>query len=89
MVPTLTLEGNSEKSNRNGNTVGHNRIAYLETLILKNFLDSSVLTIADKLCLKHNTEGSVANHFAVGVSQLVGLARFALVGHDLDDLEGI
>jgi hypothetical protein len=59
---------------------------YLKPLVLEDLLDGSILVVADQLCLKDNSKGTVANDFAVGIGKLLRLSRLALVGHDLDNL---
>jgi hypothetical protein len=62
-----------------------------EALVLEDLLDGNVFTVAaiEKLCLEDDTEGSVADDFAVGVGDVFGLSGLSVGGNDFDYLVGL
>jgi hypothetical protein len=49
-------------------------IAYLESLVLQDPLDSSIFAARRQFCLEDNTETAISNDLALGVGQI---PRFA------------
>ena len=60
--------------------------AYLEALVLKNTLDSCVLSIGSQLSLKDYSKGTVSHNLALGVLHLFGLASHTILYFFTDDL---
>lgn len=60
--------------------------SHLETLVLEDSLDGSVLAAGGHLGLKHHTERSIAHDLALGVRDLLGFARQAILDLFADDL---
>lgn len=61
----------------------------LESLILQHLLNGNVVTVLGRaydFCLKNNTERAISNNFAVGISEVSGLARFTVGCNDFDEL---
>ena len=59
---------------------------YLESLILKNSLDGSILAAGSHLGLEYHTEGAIANNLALRVSNLLGLTGQSILDLFADDL---
>ena len=67
-------------------------ITNLEPLVLQHLLDrdlGSGRLLVEKFGLEDDTKGAIANDFAVGVSEITGIARLAILRYDLDDFAGI
>lgn len=47
---------------------------YLESSVLENFFDGSIIAAANDLCLEDHTERAIADHLAVCVRELKGLS---------------
>lgn len=64
----------------------------LEPLVLQDLLDCNVVggdVFLEKFCLEDDTEGAIADDFAVGVNEVALVAGLAVRGNNLDDLAGI
>lgn len=60
-------------------------MAYLETLILEDTLDSSILARWGKLSLEDDTERTIADNFALGILKLSGFASYSILDALTDD----
>lgn len=50
------------------------RVTNLEPFVLEYSFDGSILSTGRQLCLKHDTEGTIANDFALGILHFSSLA---------------
>lgn len=69
-----------------------NKKSDLEPLVLQNLLDCNIVAIlrcSDKPGLEHDTKGTVADDFAVGVGDLSGLGRLAVGSNNFHDFVGV
>ena len=60
--------------------------AYLETLILKNTLDSCVLSVWSQLGLEDHSKGAISHDLALSVLHFFGLASHAILYFLTDNL---
>lgn len=60
--------------------------AYLEALVLKNTLDSCILSVRSQLGLENDTKRAIPYDLALGVLHFSGLASHAVLYFLTDDL---
>ena len=60
--------------------------AYLEALVLKNTLDSCILSVGSQFSLEDYSKGTVPHNLALGVLHLFGLASHTILYFFTDDL---
>jgi hypothetical protein len=64
----------------------------LEPLVLQDLLDGDILSVfrlGNKLGLKDDAEGTIADNFAIRIRYVTGLAALAIGSNDFDHLSGI
>ena len=59
---------------------------YLESLVLEDSLDGSVLAAGSHLGLEHHTEGAIADDLTLRVGDLLGLAGQSILDLFANDL---
>lgn len=60
--------------------------ADLEALVLKNTLDSCILSVRSQLGLENNSKGAISHNLALGILHFFGLASHAVLYFLTDDL---
>ena len=59
---------------------------YLESLVLEDSLDGSILAAGSHLGLEHDTEGAIADNLTLCVGDLFGFTGQSILDLLLDDL---